>query len=355
MQVKTFTGPGTQEVLARVKAEMGPEAIILGSREFRQNGERLFEITAGIERPGGGSGAGAPPPGWDEWHQEWTRLKGHLYSLMQPAIQWDRLSPRQRVALEYLQREGVDGDVIMELYQALLDNAAGSSMLSALAHLVPVQKFAEGVWPQRVHIMAGPFGAGKTTSALRLGMSLRAARPGVTVAYLNADCTRGNGRLVLRHWTELSDFTYYETPDAAAMKAALRACQKTDVIFVDLPGLSRGENLADKLAEIGLSDFGPNQAAVHITLLPHYSGQQLTSTLRRYQTKLPTSLIWTKLDEATNFGAMVNIAVRSGLPVSALSFGPELQASLVPAEEGLVWRLLLKRQLPGPAVSGKAA
>lgn len=71
--------------------------------------------------------------------------------------------------------------------------------------------------------------------------------------------------------------------------------------------------------------------------------------MKRYHTSLPCSLVWTKLDEAVNFGGLVNVAVRSGLPVSALSFGPELQASLVPAEAGLIWRLLLKRQLPDAA------
>lgn len=359
MQVKTFTGTGTQEVLAQVKAELGADAIILGSREFRRDGQRLFEITAGIERPEAApdaARAGAPPPGWEEWHREWSLMKDHIYALMQPAIQWDRLSPRQRVALEYLQREGVEDDVVVELYRALLDDASSVSMLAALAALLPVKGFSPNAWPQRVHILSGPFGAGKTTAALRLGMCLRAARPGASVAYLNADCTRGNGRLVLRHWAELSDFAYYETPDAACMKSGLKACQNVDTVFVDMPGLGRGEKLDDKLLELGLLGLGTSfAAAVHLALPPHYGSRQLESFLQRYRTTLPCSLVWTKLDEAVSFGALVNVAVRSRLPVSALSFGPELQASLVPAEAGLIWRLLLKRQLPDPSASGKAA
>lgn len=46
---------------------------------------------------------------------------------------------------------------------------------------------------------------------------------------------------------------------------------------------------------------------------------------------------------------MVNVACAAGLPVSALSFGAELQQSLAPATEPLVWRLIFKRQLPGQA------
>jgi flagellar biosynthesis protein FlhF len=347
MQVRTFTGPNTQEVMARAKAELGPDSVILGSREFRRDGQRLFEITVGVERPAGAPGPEASPPGWEEWHQEWSRLKGHLYSLMQPAIRWERLNPRQRVALEYLQREGVDGDVVLELYQALLNETNGASMLTSLARMVAVRPFSREAWPQRVHIMSGPFGAGKTTTALRLGMHLRAGAPNISVAYLNADCSRGSGRLILRHWTELSDFAYHETPDAAAMKAALRACRQSDIVFVDLPGPGRDGSLAHQLAELGLCDpVAGGGAAVHVALSPHYGNQQLSAILRRCRTDLPTSLVWTKLDEAIHFGALVNVAVRGGLPISALSFGPELQASLAPAEESAVWRLLLKRQLP---------
>ena len=64
MQVKTFTGSSTQDVMAQVKAELGPDAIILASRELNGNGLRLFEITAGVERPAGSfgfSGTGPDP------------------------------------------------------------------------------------------------------------------------------------------------------------------------------------------------------------------------------------------------------------------------------------------------------
>ena len=100
MQVKTFTGSSTQDVMAQVKAELGPDAIILASRELNGNGLRLFEITAGVERPAGSFGfsgtgpdAASAPPGWEEWHKEWSRIKEHLYALMQPCIPWEKLPP----------------------------------------------------------------------------------------------------------------------------------------------------------------------------------------------------------------------------------------------------------------------
>ena len=155
MQVKTFTGASSQEVLARVKAEMGPDAVILGNRTYRKNGVVCHEITAGLERnapgaPTAPSGPDAAPGGWSEWHREWMQIKDQLFALMKPAIQLERLTPRQRIALEYLQREGVADAVAVDLYKRLLADP-GASVLECLCGMVPVRPFGAAEWPQRLH------------------------------------------------------------------------------------------------------------------------------------------------------------------------------------------------------------
>lgn len=356
MQVKTFTGATSQEVLAMVKAEMGPDAVILGNRTYRKNGVVCHEITAGLERDshitaapqsGFGSAADVPssPGGWNEWHREWMRIKDQLFALMKPAIQLDRLSPRQRVALEYLQREGVSDDVAVELYRRLLANP-GSSVLECLGGMVPVKPFGPENWPQRLHLMAGPYGSGKTTTGLRFALYLRKHDPAVKIAFINGDCLRGNGRLVLKHWAELSNFAYLEAPDRDAMKRAIVATAAFDTVFVESPGFSRGQTLIQWQQNMGLENM---DAARHITLAPFVEKLQIQEFLQRYNSPFTGSLVWTKLDEAASFGNIVNVAHESGLPVAALSYGSELKESLAPATEALVWRLIFKRQLPGDA------
>ena len=360
MQVKTFTGATSQEVLAMVKAEMGPDAVILGNRTYRKNGVVCHEITAGLERDtqksqsaqaGLGASADVPstPGGWNEWHREWMRIKDQLFALMKPAIQLDRLSPRQRVALEYLQREGVSDDVAVELYRRLLANP-GSSVLECLGGMVPVLAFGPENWPQRIQIMAGPYGSGKTMTGLRFALYLRKLDAGIKIAFINADSLRGNGRLVLRHWAELSNFAYLEAPDRETMKRAIVATAAFDRVFIDSPGLGRGENLSDWQKDMALDNM---DAARHLTLAPFCEKLQIQDFIRRYKMSFPGSLVWTKLDEAASFGNIVNVAHESGLPVSALSYGAELKESLSPATEALVWRLIFKRQLPGQAQAGQ--
>ena len=359
MQVKTFTGASSQEILARIKAEMGPEAVIIGNRTFKKNGEICHEITAGIDRNpisaqqpvSGGPGEGMMPSGWCEWHKDWLQIKEQLFALMKPAIQMERLTPRQRVALEYLQREGVSDSVAVDLYKHLLAQP-GSSVLECLCDMVPVRGWSAGNWPQRWHLLAGPYGSGKTTAALRYALQWKQWEPEARIAFINADCLRGNGRLVLRHWAELSDFLYLEASDASGMEKALRACREAAIVFIDTPGMSRACTLRDWRTQMGL---GKLDCASHLTLTPLWGGVQMDQFLSTYAPDGAASLIWTHLDEAACYGGIVNVARATNLPVSGLSCGAELKKSMVPATEPLIWRLIFKRQLPGELAGGNTA
>ncbi|MDR2819650.1 MAG: flagellar biosynthesis protein FlhF [Desulfovibrio sp.] len=353
MQVKTFTGTTSQDVLAKVKAEMGPEAVILSNRTYRKNGVVFHEITAGIEQhtsAAAGTASGMTDS-WGEWHKEWMQIKEQLFALMKPAIQMERLTPRQRIALEYLQREGVSDAVAVDLYRRLLARP-GVSVLECLYSMVPVKAWGTTNWDERVHLFTGPFGSGKTTTALRFALALRKSEPEARIVFINADCLRGNGRLILRHWAELSNFAYIEAPDKAAMEHALSASTNARAVFIDTPGFSQNQNLVQWREEMNLAD---TNIAVHLTLSHYCDPLQTQVFLRRYKCEGRASVVWTKLDEAVSFGALVNVACSSGLPISALSFGAELKESLVPATEPLIWRLIFKRQLPGQAAAGPAS
>lgn len=340
MQVKTFTGSTSQEILTRIKAEMGTDAVILGNRTYRENGELRYEITAGLERqPVESDGQ---PSGWSEWHKEWMQIKDQLSVLMKSAIRLENLTPRQRVALEYLQREGVSDAVAVDLYKRLMIDP-GVSILECLCNMVPVKGWGTQEWSQQLHFFVGPFGSGKTTTALRFALYLRRKDPSFKVAFINCDCLRGNGRLTLRHWAELSNFAYVEAADRQAMDFALASAREADYIFVDVPGLPRGQNLSQWFASMGLDQ---RDAARHLMLSPFCEALQTKDFLQRYQGEGPASIVWTKLDEAVSFGSIVNVTSTANLPVSALSYGSELKASLSPATEPLIWRLIFKRQLP---------
>lgn len=341
--------------LSELETDAGDEAVAEAAQSFAaaQSRTRAKAQMHAPQPPLAEAPASAVPPGWQQWHEEWSSIKSHIMALMKPALRLDMLSPRQRLAIEFLQREGVEDAAVLDLFQKLQHDPS-ASILAPLGEMVPVRTWDEEHWPQRIQVIAGPFGAGKTSVAIRLALSLRKTSPNCRICLVNADATRGNGRLLLRHYCDLSDMAYKEASTTLELVSSLNAALREgfERIIVDLPGLSRGRFLTTLLKDAGLdtrTGEGPDDLAVHLTLPPHYGSLQLRGILERYRTPHAGSLVWTKLDEAEHYGQMVNVAVESGLPVSALSFGPGLGNSLAPAKENMLWRLLFKRELPlGP-------
>ncbi len=352
MQMKTYNGPSMSAVLSRIKAELGPDAVILETVE--KNG--VISMTAALDPPATAApsrrdAAASPqavmPAEWEEMKakvREWDSIKGHLLALMKPAMQLDALNPRQRLALEYLQGEGVSDEVIVSLYRELREDA-DSTVLEPLSRSVPIKPWGLADWPERFHLLCGPFGAGKTTSGLRMALALKKEHPELRIAFINADAARGNGRMLLRHYCELSDFACREAASSLEVGAAVKAMREEayDRVFIDLSGLPKGKTMSGLPWGLGLDS---SEAAAHLVMGPHYSADAAGRILERYRTDLPASLIWSRLDEVETYGSLVNIAVTAGLPTSAFSFGPGLGGSLVPARENLLWKLVFKRLLP---------
>ena len=376
MQVKTFLGKDPAQVLAQVKDELGPEAVILTSRDVSKGSVQLYEVVAGVERdelvempaepanagntrapgPGwggsaedaGASGAGLErtvslnlPMGWRQWHRDWTALREHILALLKPEMRLERLSQRQRLAMEFLQREGVDDEVIIKVYRSLCADGK-QSIISPLAEIVKVRPWGFANWRNKVHMVTGPFGSGKTVTALRMGMALRDEKADAVIAVINADCERGQGRLILKHYCELLDVIYNEASNAAEMRTALENSRGADKVVIDLPGLASDETLTQLLQNFGLTGRTP----LHLVLTPYFSTEHIRGLLTAYEAERCASLIWTKLDEAYSFGSIANAAAVSGLPVSGLSFSPGLTGSFCPAQAIQIWHLLFKHELP---------
>lgn len=354
MRVKTYRGQNTKAVLARIKAELGPDAVILGNRTCEEDGACFCEITAALEdpkitlpqaSPDKDNPAGPPPPpeAWGQWHQEWSRIREQLSALLRPQLDFSQLAPIQRQALEYLEREGVDPDTVLQMFTELKGQPK-TSILAPLERMVKVKAWGNGQWPQTFHALAGPHGAGKTQTLLRMALECRQKDKNLRVCLVNADTRRMKSREVLKHYAELSGFVYRELAEPLDAAELLRRRRDFDLVLIDLPGLERGKTMDVQLRDFGLDAM--DNLKVHLVLCPHFAPTQLKAFLEHYNARKAASLIWTKLDESYTYGALVNAAWTTGLPVSALSFGAGLSGTMAPAGHLTLWRLLFKHRLP---------
>lgn len=373
MRVKTYRGTDTRSVLARIRSELGPDAVILSTRSCKDDGANACEITAALDdsppagkaRPGGAGTAekpgdsivtdliGSQPPqfsGWEQWHREWQSIKEHLSALMKPQMDLARLTPSQRMPLEYLEREGVSTEVIASLYRSLLHDR-NASVLAPLGKLTPMRPWSMEGWPQKVHGVTGPHGVGKTSSLIRMAFALRHEDPTLKILIVNADTSKSAGRMLLRQYAELAEFEYCEASTGQEFMEAATQARSFHRVLVDLPALARGESLDEVLNRLGfaaLADADPScgHGVIHLALSPVYGPEQISAFTRSYASERLAGIVWTKLDEAFSFGSMVNTGESTGLPTVALSCGSGLRDTLAPAKPVDFWRLVFKHRLP---------
>jgi flagellar biosynthesis protein FlhF len=348
MQVKTFTGTSTKDIMARIKDELGPDAIILSNQKQVHKGVTCYEIMAALDMPPAPKSVteNIMPLGGDDatcLREEWTKLRKQLMAVLKPQMDVGLLTPRQQLVFEYLEREGVKEDVLLDLWEKFR-RAPEAPTLSVMNDMVSVSPWLDTDWTHKFHLLAGPFGSGKTCTTLRLALAMKKMRPKARILVVNADRSQGKGRLYLRHYTELSGLSYRELDNSAQWESLERDAQAHDLVLLDLPGLPGRQNLDTWLQDVS----GGNLPAchIHLVLSPLFGSSQMDMFVSRLRSDSAASIIWTKLDEACNYGEIINQANNTGLPVSLFSVGPDLKNTLVQPKDQDVWRLLLRHELP---------
>jgi flagellar biosynthesis protein FlhF len=349
--MKTFRAANSTAAFAKVKAELGSEAVILSNKTVTENGCKCCEIVAAIDSAPAMFKQTTKDNMLEDalqnsvgWQREWSQIKGHIMALMKPQMDLDSLTPKQKLALEYLEREDVDEKTLAKVYCELRKDKK-CSIITALDSMVDTIPFGAKNWTGKFHAFAGPGGAGKTSSLVRLALQEKKAHPKARICLATADGGRGKGRLVLKHYAELTGFAFREIITKDDFDILQKESNQFDMILVDFPGLPGQTSLEEWMILYGMNKC-PDMA-IHLVLNPYYSTAQFERFIEKYKSEQVSSVIWTKLDEACTFGAILNMAFASGLPVSALSYGSGLKNSIAPATEEMIWRILFMRKLPG--------
>jgi flagellar biosynthesis protein FlhF len=191
MQVKTFTGSSTKEIMARIKDELGPDAIILSNQKTSRGGTTCYEIMAALDAPPSSPQVEDIAPLREgnalmQMREEWSQLRKQLMAVLTPQLDVGALSPRQQVVMEYLEREGVRQDVLISLWERFR-RQPDTPTLSTMNDMIAVRPWLDTAWPQKIHFFAGPYGGGKSSTVLRLSLALKKVRPNARILIVNAD------------------------------------------------------------------------------------------------------------------------------------------------------------------------
>ena len=233
------------------------------------------------------------------------------------------------------------------LYQTLLDNELdevyinqllddvmkvsrkGSSMDFILSHVYQkmILKFGnphvitvKGKGPQ-IAFFIGPTGVGKTTTIAKIASKFKVEQ-GKKVAFLTADTYRISATEQLRTYANILDapLTVIYAPEE--LPAAVNKMSDYDLIFVDTAGFSHKNEVQREDTKKLLQMLGAQyQTIVYLVLSATTKYRDLKEICDIYRSISDYSLIFTKLDETSAYGNLLNIKLYADADISYMTNG----------------------------------
>lgn len=314
MLERTYKARDMGDALARIKRELGADAVILSSREVRERSSHGLALSVEVT---------AAPFG---------NLDRHAA---------DRLSQSTADARAgSLERRFLDAGVPMNAARTLsmrvrreLREGKGTLVDALTAALRSEVAFAGSARP-RVQALVGPTGVGKTTTLAKLA-AIAALIEGRTVALVCLDQYRVGASDQLSRYADLIGIQMECATDAKSFDRALRRLAGADLVLVDTSGRSPRDTAGIALTAETLRSAS-EQVEVHLCVPAAMRESELVGTIECQSVASPSRLIVTKLDEASFSGGVLAAYVHSGLPLSYFTTGQRVPEDIEAASaEGL--------------------
>ncbi len=374
MQIKRFEAKNMTTALRLIKGELGPEAVILSARSIRK-GKGLFgsmkysgvEVTAAVDNEPSkqkSSGLAGCDPSITSANPaplvRDSQLKAqHGYSpggLVKRTQKLTKQQPRDKL------RAAVNHRALSALYQHILaqgvDRGIASEVIDEIKRIPAFQDLvmqgnlnAEvctileemGVCADntvlstgRPNIVAfiGTAGAGKTTTIAKLA-ALQANRRQKKVAAISIDNYGIAANERLKAYARIIGFSMAAAVTPGELSQAIKNVKHCDLIFIDTPGV----NPIDPHQIDELNGFLIKVPKLMKILVVSAATKEkdLIELERTIKDVGIQRMVFTKLDESRTHGNMLNMLVRTNLPVAYLCCGRKVAADL---EAGSVHKLV---------------
>jgi flagellar biosynthesis protein FlhF len=406
MKIKRYTAVSMRAALAQVRAEQGPDAVILSSRR----GEDGIEVIAAVDydealfadanrqrpapiiapaapkapiasaAPRTATPAPAPasmprptPAAAAAMAQRAPQQSAALdmgYGAMQRELQdlrrvvetglagmtWSdkRLrEPLQARVLEELSAMDIAPDVAMALAaltprRTSLENPSHIP-LALLAKHLPIVNDPTCV-TGGITAVVGPTGAGKTTTIAKLAARWCMQHGSQDLALVSTDGYRIGAREQLMTYARILGAPMHAANGAEELLRVLERLKSKKLILIDTAGMGpRDERLTEQLSAL---KYGASGARVLLALPAQAEGQALDEIVCAFVRVKPAACILTKVDEAASLGAAISTVLRHKLKIAYVCNGQRVPEDLHASHLKRIWlvraALELGQRSPSP-------
>lgn len=385
MKIKKYLADDFQTAIQRAKREMGRDAIILNSRQINTKGifglfaKKKVEITVAID---------------DDLRLETDHLRRPVpdkvsNSTIKPSVApaaammnasevlvMEEINKMQEIMADIKNKmyevEMIKGfhEPVQEIYNLLINNhvdkAIALTIASSVENRLPSGKIVDGNWVQevslhtlqefvnevqpivveknrqaRVVVLVGPTGVGKTTTIAKLAANFTFADAHRT-AFITLDTYRISAAEQLRTFAEIIGIPIKVVFSPSDLEEAIQSFIDRDIIFIDTAGRSPYNNeQMDELQQF-IDAARPDETILVLSV--NTESDDLIRIYERFNTIGVNKLIFTKLDETTRYGQLLNVFNQIKTPLAYFTTGQSVPDDIEVPDAQNIARMLLRKE-----------
>lgn len=388
MRVKRFTAATQQEAMMKVKMDMGKEAVILHTRKFKDGGwlfglfsKVMFEITAAIEDAPTIPPSLAAVPLSQALAAADTAVAGQSLADVPVLPVNDEIELREdiqemkQMLNEVMSQIDLSQDVknypkpLQKYYQILIDNEVEEKLVKkifkdlmkrlcqeeiqdddcvkkAMEHQIikilkkskPISFKKQGFHQQSV-VLIGPTGVGKTTTIAKLAATFSIVDK-KKVALITADTYRVAAVEQLKTYGEIMGISVDVVFTPAELQAAISRHPEKDLILIDTAG--RSHKNSEQMVELKSFLDIAEPSDIFLVLSATTKSKDMTEIVNSYSDIPLTRLVFTKLDETSSFGAILNVIAGTQKNLSYITVGQNVPDDIEVADSGKIAKMMIR-------------
>ncbi len=385
MNLKTYQADNMAQALARVRRDLGKDAVILNTRTFKKGGflgiggKTVVEITAtknlkvlhprqkkkllgmhanNVNSVNTSSSSDmlskSSERSTEAKHieQELALVKKMVQELLtenrkqqHPTIPEELFSAYLYLINQEVAQELAD-DIIKKVKASLPSDKLSdkeyvrSAIADVVEKMIPSSGAISAGQPGKPKIIAlvGPTGVGKTTTIAKLAAHFK-LRENKSVGLITIDTYRIAAVDQLRTYASIINVPLRVVLSPDELGQAVQAMSNNHLILIDTAGRSQNDEI--KLRELKTFLDAAKPSEVHLVLSTTSSQKNLLMNIKRFSQLDIDRVILTKLDEAVGMGMLLNVMPKLDRAISYITTGQNVPDDIEPGTADKLAKLLV--------------
>ncbi|PWA13521.1 flagellar biosynthesis protein FlhF [Pueribacillus theae] len=345
MKVKKYIASTMPEAMGRIRQEMGDEAVILKSREIAKGGflglftKKYIEVIAAVDQSEQNVIRNPKP---FETESEERSLLSEMKQLKEEIKQLSRPKEKQHALFdeinELLMSQEIRKPLIQQINNDLKERYEKQQLKSIpfetqkewamewLTKMLNEKEIAGFQYEKRLLNIVGPTGVGKTTTIAKIAAKA-VLKDNKKVAFITTDTYRIAAIEQLKTYATLLNVPVEVVYNEDDFAEAAKKFSSYDLVLVDTAGRNFREHKFVKQLDKTIDFNQDMETYLVLSLTSKY--EDMKAIVHQFNQLPIEKIIFTKKDETSSFGAMLNVLYEFPLGIAYITDGQNVPEDII--------------------------